>query len=261
MESDYSDFIALEPSMRSILPAALLAAISLPAAAQERTAWRLDLEAGVTFQNDNSVRVDGRTSTRFDMNRLQGEPASPFFRATVEADPWQRHGFRFAYQYLRTEGSGALPGATTFTTGVFAPGVRTTGKHRFDTWRFTSRCTLVQQENVRLRIGVTGLIRDAEIRLTQGGLVRRDSDLGFVPLLHASFDGRIAPRVTLMGEIDALGASQGRAIDLGLRAACGLDRHWQVTGGWRFLDGGANNQDVFHFARFHTLTAGVAYRL
>lgn len=250
--------------MRRLLPAALLAAplagLSLPAAAQDRTTWRLDLEAGVTFPTRNDVRIPSRTGTAFDMNRLQGEPASPFFRATVEADPWQRHGFRFAYQYLRNEGSGALPTATTFTTGVFAPGARTTGNYRFDTWRFTYRYTLVQQENFRLRIGITGLIRDAEIRLTQGGLVRRDSDVGFVPLLHASFDWRIAPRVTLMGEIDALGASQGRAIDIGLRAAYDLDRNWQVTGGWRFLDGGVDNSDVFNFARFHTLTAGVAYR-
>jgi hypothetical protein len=255
---------SLETPMRRLLPAAFLAAplagLSIPAAAQDRTTWRLDLEAGVTFPTRNDVRIPGRTGTPFDMNRLQGEPASPFFRATVEADPWQRHGFRFAYQYLRNEGSGALPTATTFTTGVFAPGVRTTGNYRFDTWRFTYRYTLVQQENFRLRIGVTGLIRDAEIRLTQGGLVRRDSDVGIVPLLHASFDWRIAPRVTLMGEIDALGASQGRAIDIGLRVAYDLDRNWQVTGGWRFLDGGVDNKDVFNFARFHTLTAGVAYR-
>jgi opacity protein-like surface antigen len=63
-----------------------------------------------------------------------------------------------------------------------------------------------------------------------------------------------------MGDIDALGAPQGRAIDLGLRLAYDLDRHWQVSGGYRMLDGGVDNRSVFNFAQFHSLTAGVAYR-
>jgi opacity protein-like surface antigen len=246
--------------IRHAIAAALALAAPAAASAQNASAWRVELEAGATFQTRNSAQVRGDTGTRFDLDRLQGSPVSPLLRAAVEFDPWARHGFRVAYQYLRNEGTGTLPGVTSFAGGVFQPGVATKGEYRFDTWRATYRYTLWRGETLRVRIGLTGLLRDAEIRLTQNGQTRRDADVGFVPLLHASFDWRFAPRWTLMGDIDALGASQGRAVDLGLRVAHDVSRSWQVMAGWRFLDGGVDNDSVYNFARFHSLTAGLAYR-
>lgn len=234
--------------------------VSFGAAAQDRSAWRLDLESGATFQTKNQVRNPGNTGTQFNMNALQGDPVSPFFRATLAWDPWERHGFLVAYQYLRNEGSGTLLGPTNFANTTFAPGVRTTGDYRFDTWRATYRYTLVQTPDFRLRVGLTGLIRDAEIRLSQNGITRSDSNVGFVPLLHASFDWRVAPRLSLMGEVDGLAASQGSAVDLGLRAGFDLTPQWQATLGWRMLTGGVDNDTTYNFATFQTITAGVAYR-
>lgn len=240
--------------------AALMSSFVVPALAQNRQAWRVELEAGASFQTMNEVRNPGNTGTRFDMNALQGEPVSPLLRAAVDWDPWERHGFRLAYQYLRNEGSGALPSATSFAGGSFAPGTRTTGNYRFDTWRATYRYTLYQNETFRLRVGVTGLIRDAEIRLNQNGVTRRDSNIGFVPLLHASFDWRIAPRWSLMGDIDGLAAPQGSAFDLGLRGAYDVTQNWQATLGWRMLTGGVDNSTTYNFARFQSVVAGMAYR-
>lgn len=54
---------------------------------QERTSWRLDLEAGATFQTKNGVHNPGNTGTQFNMTALQGDPTSPFFRATLAWDP------------------------------------------------------------------------------------------------------------------------------------------------------------------------------
>lgn len=246
-------------SMNAIRLLALpLACAALPAAAQ--TPWRLDLEAGASFTRMNEVRIPSRTGTEFDLNRLQGSPASPLLRVGVDWDPWQRHGFRLQYQYLRTEGTGTLPGPTAFAGQAYAPGVATTGNYRFDTWRATYRYTLVDTPDFRLRIGATLLLRDAEIRLRQGGVTSRDSDVGVVPLLHASFDWRFAPAWTLRGDVDALGASQGRAIDVGVRVARELAPGWEGSLGWRMLDGGVDNSSVRNFARFHGVTLGAAYR-
>ncbi len=242
------------------LAAACAVALPLSAAAQERPQWRVELEAGGAFQSRNEVRVPGRGGTDFDMNRLQGDPVLPLVRATLGWDPWERHGFRLTYQYLRGEGTGTLPGPTAFANAAYAPGVATTGNYRFDTWRLTYRYAFWQTEALTMRIGVTGLIRDAEIRLRQAGVTSRKSDVGFVPLLHASFDWRFAPAWTLIGEIDALGASQGRAIDAGLRVARDIAPRWQASLGWRVLDGGVDNDDVRNFARFHSVTAGLSYR-
>ena len=72
---------------------------------------------------------------------------------------------------------------------------------------------------MRLRVGLTGLIRDAEIRLSQNGVTRSDSSVGF--------HWRIAPRTNLMGELDGLAAPQGGALDLGLRAGFDVTPQWQ----------------------------------
>jgi hypothetical protein len=246
--------------MRCLLLAGVACSLALPVLAQERTSWRLDLEAGATFQTRNEVRNPGNTGTQFNMNALQGDPTSPFFRASLAWDPWERHGFLIAYQYLRNEGSGTLLGTTNFANTSFAPSVRTTGDYRFDTWRATYRYTLVQTPDFRLRVGLTGLIRDAEIRLSQNGVTRSDSNVGFVPLLHASFDWRIAPRISLMGELDGLAAPQGGALDMGLRAGFDVTPQWQATLGWRMLTGGVDNDTTYNFARFQSVTAGLAYR-
>lgn len=246
--------------MRCFWMAGLLCSLTMPALAQERTAWRVELEAGATFQTKNEVRNPGNTGTQFNLNAMQGAPTSPYFRAALAWDPWDRHGFLVAYQYLRNEGSGTLPSVTSFANTSFAPNTRTTGNYRFDTWRVTYRYSLVQTESFRLRVGVTGLIRDAEIRLNQNGVTRSDSNIGFVPLLHASFDWKIAPRWSLMGEIDGLAAPQGSAFDLGLRAGYDVAANWQATLGWRMLAGGVDNSTTYNFARFQSVVAGLAYR-
>lgn len=241
----------------AVLPALVLA---LPAVAQERSLWRVSLEAGATFQTMNDVRIPNSTGTRFDLNALQGSPVSPFFRAELEVEPWARHGLRFVYQYLRNEGTGTLPTATFFAGRVFQPGTPTSGRYSFDTFRVTWRYTVFESPEFRLRLGATLLLRDAEIRLSQNGRIARDEDIGVAPLLHASFDWRFAPRFTLMGEVEGLGFGQGYALDLGLRVGYDVAPRWQVSGGWRMLTGGADTSSTFAFARFQTVTAGVAYR-
>lgn len=240
--------------------AAVAFVLALPAAAQEGRV-RLELEAGAAFASRNDVRIPGNTGTLFDMNALQGEPTSPVFRATIDWQAWERHGFRFSYQYLRTEGTGTLPGPTLFRNAVFAPGVPTQGTYQFDTWRATYRYTLHQGEQTRLYVGATVLVRDAEIGLTQAGVpAQRRSDLGVVPLLHLAAEWRPMPGLRLIAEVDGLAAPQGYAIDAALRGAVALGPNWEATLSYRLLDGGADNNSVYTFATFHSVTAGIAYR-
>ncbi|MCX7683689.1 MAG: hypothetical protein N2Z67_00300 [Acetobacteraceae bacterium] len=239
---------------------ALALPLAAPAAAQP---WpqgaRLEFELGGAWTLNNDVRIPNPGGTRFDLQRLTGEGPDLFGRATLDYD-WGRHGLRGSYQPLRTGGTGTLPGPTLFAGSSFAGGVPTEGRYRFDTWRLTYRYTLWEGESFRLRLGVTALVRDALVELRQGATRARDTDLGFVPLLHAAAEWRLAPRWTLLAEADALAAPQGRAIDLALRAAYDLSDRWQMTGGLRMLEGGADNGSVYSFGWFLGGTAGVAAR-
>jgi hypothetical protein len=160
----------------------------------------------------------------------------------------------------RTEGTGTLPGPTRFRDTTFAPGVATEATYRFDTWRATYRYGAWRGEAVSLFVGGTLLVRDAEIRLTQGGRTERRDDLGVVPLLHIAAEWQAAPRLRLIAETDALAAPQGYAVDLALRGAYALAPGWEATLSYRLLDGGADNDRVYSFATFHSLTAGLGWR-
>lgn len=245
--------------LRFTAVAAAALALATPAAAQEGQV-RVELEAGAAVATRNDVRIPGNIGTLFDLNTLQGEPTSPIFRATIDWQAWERHGFRVSYQYLRTEGTGVLPGPTLFRNAVFSPGVPTQGTYQFDTWRATYRYTLFQSEEVRLYVGATALVRDAEVGLTQPGLpAQRRSDLGLVPLLHFAAEWSPMPGLRLIAEMDGLAAPQGYAIDAALRGAVSLGPQWEATLSYRLLDGGADNSSVYTFATFHAVTAGLAH--
>jgi len=242
--------------MRFVLGGLAALSLATPAAAQ----LRLEVEAGASFQSRNTVRIPGDTGTRFDMNRLQGAPSSPVVRITLDWQVAERHGLRASYQYLRSDGTGTLPVPTLFQNTVFAAGTATRGNYQFDTWRVTYRYRLLHTESTSLHVGGTLLVRNAEIRLRQGAITDRRSDLGVVPLIHVAGEWRATPQLRLIAEVDALGAPAGYAVDAALRGAYAIDRNWEVTASYRFLDGGADNRRVFNFASFHSLTAGLAYR-
>jgi hypothetical protein len=235
-------------------------AVASPAVGAETGTTRLEIELGATTATRNDVRIDADTGTRFDLNALQGEPSAPLVRVTLDLQPWEAHGLRFSYQRLRTEGTGTLPGPTRFRDTTFAPGIVTEGSYQFDTWRATYRYTAWRSEAVRLFVGGTLLVRDAEISLTQAGRSATRDDLGLVPLLHLAAEWQASPRLRLIAETDALGAPQGYAVDLALRGAYALAPGWEATLSYRLLDGGADNDSVYSFATFHAVTAGLGWR-
>jgi len=72
---------------------------------------------------------------------------------------------------------------------------------------------------------------------------------------------RLDPRSRLAFEGDGLASGQGRAFDLSLRYVRDFRARVSAFGGVRLLDGGADNESIYSFARFYYLTAGVQYRM
>jgi hypothetical protein len=55
-------------------------------------------------------------------------------------------------------------------------------------------------------------------------------------------------------------APQGRAFDVGLKAGYDFNGALSVTAGYRILDGGADNDTVYNFARFDQAVASLVWR-
>jgi hypothetical protein len=106
--------------------------------------------------------------------------------------------------------------------------------------------------------GFTGKIRDAEVRLTQGALRESKSNVGFVPLLHFQANRALSENWLFRFDFDGLAAPQGRAFDLAFFIERSLEwNNLSAFGGYRTLEGGADNDEVFNFAWIHYAVLGL----
>ena len=232
-----------------------------PAAAQSIAGSVLDVELGAAWQDKNDVQIPNDASgTRFALDRVTG--SGPFFAPRIQFSTAlaPRHELRLLVAPLRIKESGSLDKVVNFQGQAFAPG-GVEAKYRFDSYRATWRYTFHEGADWTWKAGVTGKIRDAEITLRQGGVSSTKSDTGFVPLLHVYGERRLDGRSRITFEGDGLAGGPGRAIDLSARYVRDLGERVSGFAGLRVLDGGADTDSVYNFARFYYLTAGLQYRM
>ena len=224
------------------------------------TAIEFDLEGLVAWQGRNVVQSPNDASgTRFSLEPLTEAGPAWSGRLQLSGILKDRHEWRVLVAPLSVSGTGLTDTPIRFEGAVFAPGT-VAADYRFDSWRATWRWRWIDREDLKVKVGVTAKIRDASIQLRQGGVSARKDNTGFVPLLHGAFERRLAPGWALEGDIDALAGGPGYAVDVGMRISRELSRDWQATAGARWLDGGADNDEVYAFASFTSVTLGVRWR-
>ena len=233
----------------------LLSACAAPgsslSAARDAYPVHVELEAGPLWQTRNDVRIPGDTGTRFSMSDLIGE--GPFAAARVTAD-WDidsRHAVR----------TGNLSQPTVFDGQSFAAGVPTKGTYKFSSYRLGYRYTFLHDERWRLRVGGTLFVRDAKIELEQGAVQASDSDVGVVPLVNFAAEYYPAELWRILSELDGLASGQGRAVDFSLKGLYDISDRFSVGLGYRTIEGGADNDEVFNFAWLHqvVLSIGIGF--
>ncbi|HEX6272156.1 MAG TPA: hypothetical protein VFZ53_03930, partial [Polyangiaceae bacterium] len=180
-----------------------------------------------------------------------------------------RLGYRFAERHLVTAlyapleltSSGRIDRDVAFDGGTYPAGTPILAVYRFDSYRLTYRFSFVRNDAWDLAAGLTGKIRDAETSL-YGADARSKTNTGFVPLLnlHAAFRPEGSPVGALL-DADALVGPQGRAEDVLLALTLALRDDTELRLGYRLLEGGADNDEVYSFALFHYAVAGLALTL
>jgi hypothetical protein len=215
-----------------------------------------ELEGAALWQSRNDVAVPGDTGTRFSLREVVG--SGPFLggRAYVGWRPRERHELRALMAPLSISGSGALGQAVSFAGADFVPGPAR-AEYRFDSYRLTYRYLLHDGGRVDWHVGLTGKLRDAEIRLSQDGQSARKTDTGFVPLLHVATDFSLSPLWRLSLDADAAWAPAGRAVDLALKSYWTLRPGFELGFGYRTIEGGADNDEVYTFSWIHQLVASL----
>ena len=241
-----------------LLVAGALGLVAAEARAQDR--WRVDMENGAAISGYNDVGIPGSTGTRFSMTDDLTSDTEYFWRLRADVRFAPRHVISGLIAPLTINSSGSFDSPVDFAGATYAPGVPVDGTWTFNSYRVTYRYEPFRKDTWMFGFGATVKVRDAVIRLASNGTSSEKTDLGVVPLVNFKFERRLGGSTTLLVEGDALAAPQGRAEDIFAGLVIDAGRQWSIKAGYRFLEGGADNDEVYTFAAVHYVAAGVVFR-
>lgn len=218
------------------------------------------IEGGSLWTGRADVRIPGDEGTRFSFTSDLDTERTAYFRARATWRPAQRHSLALTAAPLKVKASGTLPRDTRFVDTVFEEDTHVNAVYRFNNYRLTYRYRLWETERFHADFGATLFVRDAEISLDSGTQREADDDLGLVPLFSFRLARELVPGFAVVLDGDALAAPQGRAVD----ALCALQyevrERLRLNIGYRILEGGADNDQVYTFALFHHFAAAVEWQ-
>ncbi|KPK66815.1 hypothetical protein AMJ82_11635 [candidate division TA06 bacterium SM23_40] len=210
-----------------------------------------EVEASVVVASRNDTRIPGDTGTKLSLvDDLSTSPA-PAFRLRLGYRIADRHLITALYAPLQVNARGSVGRDVEFLGATYPAGTPLLAVYRFDSYRLTYRYSIFWRDGLDVAVGFTAKIRDAETSL-YGVEARRKTNTGFVPLLNAHVAWR--PGNGVFGgvlDIDALAAPQGRAEDVLLAATWAFHENLELRAGYRMVEGGADNDEVFSFAWLH----------
>ena len=237
----------------------LVCVISCTPAAVSGEGFVLDIEGGGVMSGYNDVRIPGTTGTLFSLvDDLETDPA-PYYRVRLSYAVAEKHTLSLLAAPLRLDADGIPDRPIIYEGETFGAGEPLEARYRFDSYRFTYRYLVYSSSRLRFGIGATAKIRDAAIRVEGADSSAEKKNTGLVPLLNFSLTYRFGPSLGILLEGDALAAPQGRAEDVLTAIFYEAGRRFTVRLGYRILEGGADNDEVYSFALLHYAALGVSF--
>jgi hypothetical protein len=227
----------------------------------EGSSLDIQLEGAAVFSGYNDVRIPGSTGTLISLVDDLETGSSFAFRVRLTFMIGERHILSFLAAPLELDASGSIDGSVDFAGETFDEGDHLDALYRFNSYRLTYRYRLYDSEKLSFGIGFTGKIRDAAVVISGGGKKAEKTNTGFVPLINFSLKWRISHGLGLLFEGDALAAPQGRAEDVLLALEYDIMTDLSLRIGYRILEGGADNDEVYNFTLLHyiVLGAGISF--
>lgn len=216
----------------------------------------IDLETGPVFTGYNDVRIPGDQGTFFSLKDDLKSKTKIVYRLRASYTIKSRHTISLLYAPLETKSEGSITNDIFFKGKVFPAHTELIGTYKFNSYRLTYRYDIVQKPRFAFGLGFTAKIRDAKIALSSPGLLSEKTNVGFVPILNFRLLWKLDDRFGLLLDGDALAAPQGRAEDVLIAATYKLSGNFGIRAGYRILEGGAENDEVYNFALFNYASVG-----
>ena len=219
----------------------------------------IDLESGLVFTGYNDVRIPGDMGTRFSLKDDLIPKTKPYYRIRMNYTIKSRHTLSLLYAPLEIKSEGSVANDILFEGVLFSANSKIAGTYKFNSYRFTYRYAIVKKARFEFGLGFTAKIRDAKIALSSPGLYSEKTNVGFVPIINFRILWKMNEKFGLLLEGDALAAPQGRAEDVLIAATYQVSENISVRAGYRILEGGADNDEVYNFALFHYASVGFSW--
>lgn len=221
----------------------------------------IDIETGLVFTGYNNVRIPGSSGTLFSLNRDLDAHEKIFYRIRLNHTFGKRHDLSLLFAPLTIKSSGSFDESVNFEGVIFQPGSDISADYKFNSYRLTYRYDFIKNDALELGIGFTAKIRDAKIALRSGQEEGIKTNVGFVPIINLRMLWNIRDNFGLLVYGDALAAPQGRAEDFLVAFRYRLSDKISIKGGYRILEGGADNDEVYNFSLINYGVAGVTVKL
>ncbi|MBL0176367.1 MAG: hypothetical protein IPP94_14060 [Ignavibacteria bacterium] len=234
----------------------LFAVFTLTACSQ----FALDVETGAVFSGYNDVRIPGNGGTLVSLSEeLSTDPAA-FYRIRLLYDFSDRHHLGVLFAPLSLDATGRLDHALVFQEATFPARTPLNASYKFNSYRLTYRWDFHRSEALELGVGFTAKIRDARIAFEGNGIAAEKKNVGFVPIVHFRVLWQFSDPAAFLLEGDALAAPQGRAEDVLAALVVAVTGRIDVRAGYRILEGGADNDEVYNFTLVHYASVGAQFR-
>ena len=115
-------------------------------------------------------------------------------------------------------------------------------------------------KKVELGIGFTAKIRDAKIAVKSNQIKSEKTNVGFVPIIHFRLLWKFSNIFAFLVDAYALIAPQDRAEDILTALTMQVSDQIDIKLGYRILEGGADNDEVYNFALINYASIGVIIR-
>jgi hypothetical protein len=234
----------------------LVMAVALFQSDFARASLMISIEGDQTWQSRNDQAIPGSTGTKFSLSDLNDGPFSGY-RVYLGTKWNNRHEIRALYAPLALEINGQYSSPIDYMGSTFAANTPLVALYKFNSYRLTYAYHFAESGPWKFALGFTGKIRDAEVRLTQGSLQQSKTSIGFVPLLNFQALRTLSAAWRIRLDLDAAAAPQGRAFDFALFLERSLSESLSIFGGYRTIEGGADNGEVYNFAWIHKAVLGL----
>jgi hypothetical protein len=222
---------------------------------------QIAVELGATYQSKNDVQIpNDREGTRFELDDITGSGPWGTVRVDINWNINEKHGVRAVLAPLSFSERGNIDEPVDFAGETYSPDEPLKASYTFNSWRLGYRYNFYEGNDWELWAGGTLKVRDADIELKQGGTKSNDDDVGVVPLLYFGANYRINERWWFTADFDGLAGGPGRAFDISAKLLYDPGSRWRIGIGYRTLEGGVDNDDVYNFAWFNSVLVTADYR-